>query len=186
MGNVANDEQRHIAFGVKILSDLVAEDPECKDAVAELLREALRYAVALFIPPNWDLSYIECFGSALEDLYEAGLSSLQSKLRAAGLSLEEHARRAAAAERAHPARAGRARHPPGPGRRPGREERAAGQDPETMALVFEAIGRSIDHRRAPGRTGHHPVGLHRRPAVAAADRQRLDERGPRAARRTPT
>ncbi len=52
MANVASDEQRHIAFGVKLLADLVAADPECQDAVAELLREALRYTVALFIPPE--------------------------------------------------------------------------------------------------------------------------------------
>src|SRR5947209_8144841 len=33
MKNVALDEQRHIAFGVKMLADLNAEDPECADAV---------------------------------------------------------------------------------------------------------------------------------------------------------
>src|SRR5947209_5398947 len=89
MRNIAADEQRHIGFGVKMLSDLAAEDPECRDAVAEVLREALRYAVVLFIPPNWDMSYIEAFGASLEDLYEQGLASLQTKLRSAGLPLEE-------------------------------------------------------------------------------------------------
>src|SRR5205807_4144407 len=35
--NVSRDEQRHIAFGVKMVADLVREDPECVDAIAELL-----------------------------------------------------------------------------------------------------------------------------------------------------
>jgi putative sterol carrier protein len=149
MANVANDEQRHIAFGVKLLSDLVAADPECKDAVAELLREALRYAVVLFVPPNWELSYIESFGSSLEALYVTGLTSLQSKLRAAGLPVEElpgvlplptdispdeQAQRAIALVRAGVL--GEKLGPPA-------------RDHETMSLVFDAVSRSIDHRRTP-------------------------------------
>jgi 1,2-phenylacetyl-CoA epoxidase catalytic subunit len=151
MGNVAVDEQRHIAFGVKLLSDLVAADPECRDAVAELLREALRYAVALFIPPQWDLSLIECFGSSLEDLYEQGLTSLTSKLRAAGLPLEqlpgvlplpsEISPREQAVRAIRLARAGVLGEKLGP----------PSSDPETMALVFDAVGRSVDHRRTPAR-----------------------------------
>jgi putative sterol carrier protein len=149
MANVANDEQRHIAGGVKILSDLVASDPECKDAVAELLREALRYTVVLFIPPNWELSYIESFGSTLEDLFESGLTSLQSKLRAAGLPIEELpgvmplptelSVREQSVRAIQLARAGVVGEKLGPPAR----------DPETMALVFDAIRRSINHSRAP-------------------------------------
>ena len=37
MHNVSRDEQRHIGFGVKTLSELFAESEECKAAVAELL-----------------------------------------------------------------------------------------------------------------------------------------------------
>src|SRR5947209_11023389 len=39
MENVAADEQRHIGFGVKLLADLQREDPRCRFAVADLLRE---------------------------------------------------------------------------------------------------------------------------------------------------
>ena len=151
MANVANDEQRHIAFGVKLLSDLVAADPECKDAVASLLREALRYAVVLFVPPNWELSYIESFGSSLEELYMAGLTSLQSKLRAAGIPIEElpgamplptdvppleQAQRAIALVRAGVL---------------GEKQGPPSSDHDTMALVFDAVRRSVDHRHTPGR-----------------------------------
>ncbi len=151
MKNVAADEQRHIGFGVKMLADLVRMDPECTDAVAELLRDALRYAVVLFIPPNWDMSYIESFGGTLEGLFEQGLASLQTKLRAAGLPpeklpgaiplppdlpLSEQARRAIML-----ARAGIL----------GEKTARPSSDPEVMGFVFDAVRLSIDKRRAPQR-----------------------------------
>src|SRR5688572_7744248 len=43
MTNVALDEQRHIGFGVKILSELIAEDPDCREASLALLREVVPY-----------------------------------------------------------------------------------------------------------------------------------------------
>ena len=89
MANVALDEQRHIGFGVKMLSDLCREDPECKDAVADLLRDALPEMVAVFVPPNWDLDYVRVFGFEIEDIYKEGMQSLETKLRTAGIPLDE-------------------------------------------------------------------------------------------------
>jgi putative sterol carrier protein len=89
MRNVAKDEQRHIGFGVKLLHDLQREDPDCKDAVAELLREVMPYTVGVFIPPNWDESYVTIFGKQIEDIFEDGMISLDQKLRTAGMPLEE-------------------------------------------------------------------------------------------------
>src|SRR3954454_12222120 len=89
MRNISRDEQRHIGFGVKILYDLQKEDPECKPAVAELLREVMPYTVGVFIPPNWDESYVQCFGKEIEDIFEDGMTSLDQKLRTAGMPLEE-------------------------------------------------------------------------------------------------
>jgi Ribonucleotide reductase, small chain/SCP-2 sterol transfer family len=89
MRNVSKDEQRHIGFGVKILHDLQKEDPSCKDAVAELLREVMPYTVGVFIPPNWDESYVTIFGKQIEDIFEDGMTSLEQKLRTAGMPLEE-------------------------------------------------------------------------------------------------
>jgi hypothetical protein len=85
MRNVSLDEQRHIGFGVKLLADLVREDPECVDAVGDLLREVMPWTAAVLVPPNWDRSYVECFGFTLEDIYEQGAISLEAKLRAAGI-----------------------------------------------------------------------------------------------------
>jgi ribonucleotide reductase beta subunit family protein with ferritin-like domain len=89
MRNVSKDEQRHIGFGVKMLHDLQQEDPRCKDAVAELLREVMPYTVGVFIPPNWDESYVTVFGKQIEDIFEDGMISLDQKLRTAGMPLEE-------------------------------------------------------------------------------------------------
>jgi hypothetical protein len=88
MENVSKDEQRHIGFGVKMIHDLVQEDPECRDAIADLLREVLPMTVGVFVPPNWDMRYIECFGSTMLDVYEQGMQSLDQKLRSAGVSFE--------------------------------------------------------------------------------------------------
>ena len=38
MAKVSHDEQRHIGFGVKVLSELFAESEECKAAATEILR----------------------------------------------------------------------------------------------------------------------------------------------------
>lgn len=144
MEKVARDEQRHIAFGVKLLHDLAIEDPRCKPAVADMLREVLPWTAAVLIPPGWDESYVTCFGFTLDEIGEEGSRSLDTKLRSAGLPLEEL---------------------PGPPPIPldlphlersrrGRELVRAGvlgekngppaRDAETQALLFDTIRRSIN------------------------------------------
>jgi ribonucleotide reductase beta subunit family protein with ferritin-like domain len=149
MENVSKDEQRHIGFGVKMLADLGRQDPDCKHAVADLLREVLPYTTAVLVPPNWDRSYTEVFGQTIEDIFEQGMVSLESKLRSAGMPLEEL---------------------PGPPPIPldltprERADRAIlllqrgvlgeklgppARDPETVALLFDVIKRSIDTSVSP-------------------------------------
>src|SRR3954466_11725657 len=89
MENVSRDEQRHIGFGVKMIFDLVKEDPDCRHTIADLLREVLPMALGVFVPPNWDMRYIETFGSSMIEVYEHGMTSLEQKLRAAGCPLDE-------------------------------------------------------------------------------------------------
>ncbi len=88
MRNVALDEQRHIGFGVKLLSELIV-DPECRAAAIEMLEEVLRYSIAVFVPPGWDRSYTEAFGFTLEEAYTEADRSLTTKLRSAGFTDEE-------------------------------------------------------------------------------------------------
>src|SRR5438067_7234443 len=84
IGKVSKDEQRHIAFGVKMVADLVCEDPECRDSVEELLREIFPYTAAVFVPPGWDETYVTAFGFTLEEIYAYGADAIESRLRAAG------------------------------------------------------------------------------------------------------
>jgi len=87
---VAIDEQRHIAFGVRLLADLYKEDPlRTQDAIVDIIREVLQYTLSVPIPPGWDKSYTECFGYSLLDLFEEGARSNEARLRAIGLPLEQ-------------------------------------------------------------------------------------------------
>ena len=144
MENVSRDEQRHIGFGVKCLSDLQREDPDCKYAVADLLREVVPLTVSLFKPPNWDRRYTEVFGKTIEDLYADGMKSLEQKMRAAGLPLEElpgpppiplnhppeeRARRAVRLMAANII---------------GEKDGPPSHDHDAMAILFDAIANSVD------------------------------------------
>jgi ribonucleotide reductase beta subunit family protein with ferritin-like domain/putative sterol carrier protein len=149
MKNVSLDEQRHIGFGVKVLSELIAEDPECKDAIADLLSEVMVFTIGVLQPPNWDRRYTECFGFTLEDIYAEGFASFETKMRTAGLPLEEiqyalpiplELDQKARAERAIKLlEAGYAGEKNGPPAR----------DHESMELLFDSIQRSARTDLAP-------------------------------------
>src|SRR3954454_16574877 len=153
MRNVALDEQRHIGFGVKLLADLYREDPgPIQDAIVGLIKEVLPWTAAVAKPPNWDRSYTECFGFTLEDLGEAGALSIEQKLRAIGLRVDELARspmpmalppagRALAGQKM--LRAGL--------RGPGDEPVVA--DPEAIAILFDTLRRgAVTDGVRPGTT----------------------------------
>jgi hypothetical protein len=93
IANVSRDEQRHIGFGVKVLSELLREgEPgaeECRAAVVELLREVLPYGPAVFNPPNMDREYTECYGFTLEDIFAFGLKLIRQRWRTIGYPVEE-------------------------------------------------------------------------------------------------
>ena len=146
--NVSRDEQRHIAFGVKMLADLVREDPDCKPAIEELLREMLPFTTAVFVPPGWDERYVTAFGFTLQDVYAHGADALDHRLSAAGLEPammrvglpfdvppEERARRALTL-----LRAGYLGAPNGP----------VTPNAEATALLFDSLRRQIDTSIAPG------------------------------------
>src|SRR4029078_10426046 len=93
MASVSRDEQRHIGFGVKVLSELLDEAhpaaAECRAAVVELLREVLPYGPSVFYPPGLDRSYTECYGFSLEDIYGLGLKLIRQRWRKIGDPTEE-------------------------------------------------------------------------------------------------
>ncbi len=142
MRHIAGDEQRHIAFGVKLLADLYAElGAPVAEAIGEVLRDTLPLTTAVAAPPNWDRSYTECFGFTLEDLGEEGARSLEQKIRAIGIK-PESLRTGMAWEEAPRDRAIRGMRllkgnligPGGP----------LDTDPESVALLFDGMRRTAD------------------------------------------
>ena len=152
ISNVAADEQRHIGFGVKLLADLQKQDSDCAAAVAEELRNTSRFSLALFVPPGWDRRYTECFGYTLEEIYTDGTRSMESKLRAAGMPLDElpgppiMPLDMSAEERSNRViallRAGFLGEKTGP----------PASDPESQRLLFDTMGRTAASDRVDGPT----------------------------------
>ncbi|HEY3865231.1 MAG TPA: ribonucleotide-diphosphate reductase subunit beta [Solirubrobacteraceae bacterium] len=145
MQNIAADEQRHIGFGVKLLSDLKREDPVgVPKAVAGILRDVTRYTAQVLMPPGWDENYITVFGSSYDDVGVEGLTSMRTKLRSAGLTVETLPGPALLPPGLSPletSQRGRAMAQAGIiGVREGPSKR----DPETLALLFDSIRRQVD------------------------------------------
>jgi ribonucleotide reductase beta subunit family protein with ferritin-like domain len=150
MRSVSRDEQRHIAFGVKMVADLVREDPDCRPAIEELLREIFPYTTAVFVPPGWDERLVTTFGFTIDEIFTYGAEAMEGRFRAAGLEPEtlrvgmpfdlpaqERARRGLAM-----LRAGYLGEPNGPVR----------SDPAVTQLLFDGLCRQIDTSAAPGAT----------------------------------
>ena len=150
MQNIAADEQRHIGFGVKLLSDLKREDPVgVPKAVAGILRDVTRYTAQVLMPPGWDENYITVFGATYDEVGVEGLTSMTTKLRSAGLAVETLpgpallppglCRRwrplSAVARSRRPASSACARGPPSATRRPSRccSTRSAARSTQTTA-----------------------------------------------------
>jgi ribonucleotide reductase beta subunit family protein with ferritin-like domain len=144
MANIAADEQRHIGFGVKLLSDLNREDPvRVPKAVAKILREVTRYTAQVLMPPGWDERYLTVFNYSFDTVGVEGVTSMMTKLRSAGLAIDtlpgppimpaglsplELSQRGRAL-----AKAGVIGVREGPTRR----------DPETVALLFDTVRRQV-------------------------------------------
>jgi ribonucleotide reductase beta subunit family protein with ferritin-like domain len=145
MANIAADEQRHIGFGVKLLSDLNREDPVgVPRAVARMLRQVTRYTSQVLMPPGWDERYLTVFNYSFDKVGVEGLTSLTTKLRSAGLAVETLPGPPLLPPGLTPletSQRGRALAKAGIiGVREGPTER----DPETVALLFDTIRRQVN------------------------------------------
>ncbi|MDQ2622097.1 MAG: ribonucleotide-diphosphate reductase subunit beta [Actinomycetota bacterium] len=89
MVHVSRDEQRHIGYGVKTLSEIVPQSEECKAAIIELFRELNKYSLAVFCPPGFDRAYSDCWGFSLEDIYSFGLRLVRQRWKTIGFPIEE-------------------------------------------------------------------------------------------------
>ncbi len=153
MVNVALDEQRHIGFGVKLLADLCREDPRCKQAVAELLREVIPWAAAVLVPPGWDRGYTEAFGYTLEEIGAEGAASLETKLRSAGIPIDDLPGPKLFATDLEPLERATLGRILVQGRVLGEKLGAPERDEETMHALFKLVHGSLDHGAAPRTPG---------------------------------
>jgi hypothetical protein len=87
--NVARDEARHVAFGIKFLGELIRSSPECRSAAIEMWDKVLPYSMGVFVPPGRDRGYAECFDFTLEEIYAFGLRSFETKLLRVGVDPAE-------------------------------------------------------------------------------------------------
>jgi hypothetical protein len=171
MKNVSRDEQRHIGFGVKTLSECFAESEECKAAVVELLREVLPKTMGVFVPPNWDREYTRCYGFEMEDIYAFGMRSVETKWKAAGYPITEmpadvfpldfeKSPEERAADAIKLLEAGITGEPvPNPD-----------SSPETQRMLFDVMARSVDHAAVNGK----PITIQWRFTDAAPWHVRID------------
>ncbi|MCW3017888.1 MAG: Sterol-binding domain protein [Solirubrobacterales bacterium] len=145
MANIAADEQRHIGFGVKLLSDLGREDPVgVPKAVSRILRDVTRYTAQVLMPPGWDERYISVFGSSYDEVGVEGLTSMTTKLRSAGLAIETLPGPPLLPPGLSPlevSQRGRALAKAGV---IGVREGPTARDPETVALLFDTIRRQVN------------------------------------------
>jgi ribonucleoside-diphosphate reductase beta chain len=83
---VARDEHRHIAFGVRFLTDMAREDTRYRDAIQRTIAESLPVTEKVLDPPwvedeeNWDL-----FGVTKEETHAFAAQCLSRRLKVIGL-----------------------------------------------------------------------------------------------------
>lgn len=87
--HVSRDEARHVAFGIKFLGELVNNSKECRAAALELWDKVMPWASGVFVPPNRDRSYAECFDFTLTEIFAFGMRSFETKLKRMGYDVAE-------------------------------------------------------------------------------------------------
>jgi ribonucleoside-diphosphate reductase beta chain len=83
--NVARDEHRHIAFGVRFLMDQVNEDPGNRAVIQGMLEEAVPVADKVIDPPWAEEDDYELFGVSREETHEFAATCLQRRLKVIGM-----------------------------------------------------------------------------------------------------
>jgi ribonucleoside-diphosphate reductase beta chain len=84
--NVARDEHRHIAFGVRFLTDCVKEDDRYRDIIQKMLEQSLPVADKVIDPP-WpeEEDNTELFGATREETHAFAAQALSRRLKVIGL-----------------------------------------------------------------------------------------------------
>ncbi len=143
IANVALDEQRHIAFGVKVLADLYDADPRgTETAVLDVVRENGTFISGVAMPPGWDESYFTAFDYSYDQLGRDGITALESRIKAIGIDLRSAERSPLPVDLPLDERAQRGRvllqsNLVGP-------DRPASRDPYATEVMFDSLARAAD------------------------------------------
>jgi ribonucleoside-diphosphate reductase beta chain len=84
--NVARDEHRHIAFGVRFLTDMAKEDGRYREAIQRTMAEALPVADQVLDPPWAEEDDWELFGYSRDETHAFAAQSLSRRLKVIGLA----------------------------------------------------------------------------------------------------
>jgi ribonucleoside-diphosphate reductase beta chain len=83
--NVARDEHRHIAFGVRFLTDMAKEDGRYREAIQRTMAEALPVADQVLDPPWAEEDDWELFGYSRDETHAFAAQCLSRRLKVIGL-----------------------------------------------------------------------------------------------------
>src|SRR4051795_1472199 len=84
--NVARDEHRHIAFGVRFLTDCVREDGRYRDVIQKMLEQSLPVADGVIDPPWPEEEDSDLFGASREETHAFAAQCLARRLKVIGLT----------------------------------------------------------------------------------------------------
>ncbi|MGI8460518.1 MAG: ribonucleotide-diphosphate reductase subunit beta [Solirubrobacterales bacterium] len=84
--NVARDEHRHIAFGVRFLADMAKRDDRYLKAMQRMLGEALPVADGVLDPPWPEEEDLQLAGTSREDTRAFAVQALTRRLKVIGLT----------------------------------------------------------------------------------------------------
>jgi len=84
--NVARDEHRHIAFGVRFLTDCVREDERYREVIQRMLEQAIPVADKVIDPPWPEEEDNPLFGATREETHAFAAQCLTRRLRVIGLA----------------------------------------------------------------------------------------------------
>jgi ribonucleoside-diphosphate reductase beta chain len=84
--NVARDEHRHIAFGVRFLTDMAKQDSHYREAIQRTMAEALPIADGVLDPPWAEEDDWELFGYSRAETHAFAAQCLSRRLKVIGLA----------------------------------------------------------------------------------------------------
>ena len=87
-GLVERDEHRHVAFGVRFLSDAIAEDPRHRATIERVVLELAPRAAHVFCPPYADDPRdFRSYGYHSREIYGAAYRTLKRRMKVLGIDI---------------------------------------------------------------------------------------------------